>query len=446
MKLWIVMLVTLLCVIGLPLTGFAAPLDQDAPPAAEPSQEVEPVTVDAARPVTAIIDETYSYLATISPNGESIAWGKQSGKGKNRVLQFCLYEFETAAKNCADLSPDSFYGYPYQLQWSPDSRYLAFSENPVELANESDIWLLDTEEETFTNLTDDGLAGSWNSLISEGERAELDYLPMWHPADEEIYFWRIVPLGNLRFTIGIYRVGLDGEEAVLVRDLTADFADRVPLFQYEELFLDGMSALSPDGETVVVLMTSINDMGIFEHTLWSIDLVDPDAEPLLLADVEDFRSALPDWAQDFPPQAQGLAWTGDGAGIVVVVNSQVSASTPFQVYYYVDANGEEITPVVDFSGLEEVESYAEPAPGSDLPWRVYSPWTGSLSPAGDKLLLINDLGGVVALFTAPLPPTGELPMVSASADESQYSGTATASRGDGGKVLAYDLLLTISEE
>ena len=129
-----------------------------------------------------------------------------------------------------------------------------------------------------------------------------------------------------------------------------------------------------------------------------------------------------------------------------MANSAVGATMPFQVYYYVDSAGGGITPVVDFSGLEEMDSYSEPAPGSDLPWRVYSPWTGSLSPAGDKLLMVNDLGGTVALFTAPLPPTGDLPAVSASTDESPSSGVANSSRGEDGKVIAYGLLLNTVEE
>ena len=86
------------------------------------------------------------------------------------------------------------------------------------------------------------------------------------------------------------------------------------------------------------------------------------------------------------------------------------------------------------------------APGSELPWRAYSPWTGSLSPEGDMLLMINDLGGTVALFTATLPPTGDLPLVSASADESPSSGVANSSRGEGGKVTARGLLINITEQ
>jgi hypothetical protein len=57
-----------------------------------------------------------------------------------------------------------------------------------------------------------------------------------------------------------------------------------------------------------------------------------------------------------------------------------------------------------FSGLPDPEAYFEPAPDSDIPFRYFSPWTGSLSPQGNKLLMLNDLGGVMGLLAAPLPP------------------------------------------
>lgn len=431
---------------GLFTAAFISPATQGAPAPAAQTATNATVTVNSARPVVDVVGEKSAYLATVSPDGKYIAYGKQSGRGKDRVLQLCVFEFESAGKKCSDLSPDVFDGYPYQFQWSPDSNYIAFSENPVYIASESDIWLFDRAAGAFTNLTDDGLVGVWSYLKSEGKKPVLDYLPMWNSADSMIYFWRVVPLGNMRYTIGIYRIGVDGGAPELVRDLTADFAASLPYYQAEKIFLDGIAAVSPDGATVAVLMSSFDEMGATQQTLYAIDLADATAAPKQLAGMTEFSSAIPEWAQAFPPQAQGLSWTGDGKGVVVVVNTELNPSIPFQVYYYADADGSKVTPVVDFSGLTDYESYSEPATDSDLPWRAYSPWTASLSPKGDKLLMVNDLGGTVALFTAALPPTGALPVVSASTQESPSSGVATSSRGQDGKVLTYGLLMTIDEQ
>ncbi|MBK8051012.1 MAG: hypothetical protein IPK16_30295 [Anaerolineales bacterium] len=55
---------------------------------------------------------------------------------------------------------------------------------------------------------------------------------------------------------------------------TTTFADRLPMFDYEKIYLDGTSALSPDGETLAVLMTSFDEMHASERSLWTIDLTD----------------------------------------------------------------------------------------------------------------------------------------------------------------------------
>ena len=444
MKSWYVVLLSGLLAAILFTSGFASPLPVEGAPHAAPAQAGDGVALDSAAPVTQIVGEKNAYLATVSPDGQYIAYGKQSGKRRDRVLQLCVYEYEKATKQCYDLSPDDFNGYPYQFQWSPDSRYIAFSENPVQLGSESDIWLFDRESGAFSNLTDDGLVGAWSQFVGDSQPPMLDYLPMWHPSDGQIYFWRIAPLGNMRFTIGLYRIAPAGGDPEQVRDLTASFAAQAPLFDYEALFLDGVSAIAPAGDTVAALMSSVNDMGSYQQSLWLIDISGDDAAPQQLAGPDQFATAVPEWVY-YPPQAQGLIWTGDSAGIVVVANTSAGTMMPFQVYYYVDAASAEVTPLVDFSGLEEMDSYSDPAPGSDLPWRAYSPWTGSLSPQGDTLLMINDLGGTIALFSAPLPPTGDLPVVTASDDESPMNGSANASRGEGGKVIMYGLGLNISE-
>jgi hypothetical protein len=59
--------------------------------------------------------------------------------------------------------------------------------------------------------------------------------------------------------------------------------------------------------------------------------------------------------------------------------------TPFILFYHVDLGNGVVTPVVDFKNLADPEAYFEPAPGTNIPLRYYSPWTGSMSPKGDKL-------------------------------------------------------------
>ncbi|MFO7632484.1 MAG: hypothetical protein R6W76_08095, partial [Caldilinea sp.] len=91
-------LVSIVGILSLLLTGFAAPPTIEA----APTQDDSPVIVDTARPITEIINEKSAYLATVSPDGQYIAWGKQSGRGKDRVLQLCLFSAYAATHDAIE--------------------------------------------------------------------------------------------------------------------------------------------------------------------------------------------------------------------------------------------------------------------------------------------------------------------------------------------------------
>ncbi len=272
----------------------------------------------------------------------------------------------------------------------------------------------------------------------------LDYLPMWNQADGMIYFWRVVPQGNGVFTTGLYRIDPAGGEAEEVSDLTAALNNQVPFFDYQAIFLDSMSTIAPDGSKAAVVLASYGDAGYVELSVWTLDLAAADSAPTQILTQTDLGAAVPEWGLSFPATPNGLAWTADSNGLVVLALANTSSpQTPFQVFYYVDAASGTSTPVVDFSQLADYDAYFEMAPGTQVPWRFYSPWTASMAPDGSQLLMVNDLGGVVALLVAPLPPTGDLPSINASADESPMSGSTVSSRAADGKVIMYDLLLNL---
>ncbi|MFO7631663.1 MAG: hypothetical protein R6W76_03935, partial [Caldilinea sp.] len=201
----------------------------------------------------------------------------------------------------------------------------------------------------------------------------------------------------------------------------------------------------PDGAKLAAIVTAFDQFGAQQPNLWVFDLVDTDAAPIQAMSFADYQSAIPDWP-GIPAFPVGLSWTADSAAIVTVGFSNMGNSTPFMVFFYVDLASGSFTPVVDFSEIVDASEYFSTAPDSILPWRAYSPWTGSLSPSGDLLLMLNDLTGSMGLFTSPLPPTGDLPGVSTAADSSIASQVTRSSRADTGKMLIYGLLLTLVEE
>jgi len=394
-----------------------------------------PITVLSDRQLTEVLDENYPYFPTLSPDGSAIVYATQHRRDRS----LCVYTFENADVNCTT-PPEEFQDYPYALQWSPDSKLIAFTENPLQLANESDIWIYDVAAGTYTDITDDGVNGYYR-----GESGyTLDYLPMWNKADGELYFWRSVPdNATLTATRVLMKINASGGEPEVVRDLTSDTAQELITFDSEYWFLSGVSDLSPQGDKIAYLLTAPSDpYNSGDNGLWLVDLSTPDSTPKQLMTMDQFQAASAPF-QNLPATPVGLSWTGDGKAVVAAAFSNDTHS-PLQVFYYVDVESGEITPVVDFSQVPDLETlYGEPDEAG-LPMRYYSPWAAVISPSGNSLLMYNDLGGVPGMLQATLPPTGKPVAIYKGENSSTGMGTR-ASSGSDGKVLIYGEVLTTEQ-
>ena len=103
----------------------------------------------------------------------------------------CRYEIAASDLSCAPVDPREagFYPLPMQTAWSLDGTKIAMHEDAVMRAHESDLWVLDVETLTFSNLTDDGVYGSF--LRSGGKPYTIDTVPIWTP-DGDLYFFRLM--------------------------------------------------------------------------------------------------------------------------------------------------------------------------------------------------------------------------------------------------------------
>ena len=406
----------------------------------EPPSGESQVTVESVRAIPDLLNEKDAAFTAISPDGAQMVYAKTEGRFWNTTGNICVHTFANADKTCYEVPKDQYYGYMYSFVWSPDSTKVAFTENPIQLGYESDIWVFDAADGSMTNLTDDGVVGSW--AAAEPDSYVLDYLPMWDESTGDLYFWRSVPSGNLSISFELMKIPADGGEAEFVQDVSDALDGMVMTWDIEDYFLDGPSSLAPDGSKVAMVLQAFQDPYNDSRTgVWVLDV--GTGELTQVAAYEDLLRAVPTW-QEAPANGVATQWTGDSEGFVVLVISWTS-NLRLAVFYYFDAASGDMTPVVDFSGVPSYEALMT-APEDGISPRYYSPWTATVSPAGDKLFMLSDLAGVAGLLTIPLPPADVLPAVAGAAESYSSMGGARSSVAEDGKVVIYGFLLTTVEE
>lgn len=393
-----------------------------------------PLNIISEQRISDVVGVNRPAVATLSSTGAHVAWVQSEGAMWNREGQLCIYTFDSGTSTCV-AGPEGYQGFPYELAWSPDDSKIAFTENPVQLAAESDIWVYDVAAEAFTNLTDDGVTGGFTGL--EPGSFALDYFPMW-TADGQIYFWRTELQADQTTTFALHAIDAAGGEPTLLRDLTGLFPGEFLLFDNEDYFMDGVSALSPDGSKVALILTRLLAVDANDRNgLWVVETAG-EAEPIMLADSVAFQAAQPSWINP-PLRPRGLAWTGDSAGVVTFA-SNGNVQIPVTVLYYSSVDGSGLTPVVDFSGVADSGTYMTETDEFGLSMRFYAPWTAAMAPDGQTVLMYTNLGNLAGVMMASMPPTGEMP---APAFQSQYTQAGTSARSsssEDGKVLLSTIL------
>lgn len=135
-----------------------------------------------------------TYLA---PDGEHFA--------ALRGTSFCIYA-GTEQQNCIDLEASIGRIESETPRWSPDSRYLVFTEDFFRFFDDPDIWVWDTVANTVTDLTDDGV---YQLKLNGHTWKDIDVLPHWLP-DGRILFLRYNRIDDEFAAPDVYTINSDG--------------------------------------------------------------------------------------------------------------------------------------------------------------------------------------------------------------------------------------------
>ncbi|MBC7869335.1 MAG: hypothetical protein H7Y09_00740 [Chitinophagaceae bacterium] len=387
------------------------------------SAEIGLRVVDVQRMDTAFEEINYR-TAVISPNAEMIAWSDRDA--------VCLYTFTTDVSECSPLPPDLRLSNNIKLEWSPDNGWLVFTEDAFRNAHESDIWLFNVLGKSFLNRTEDRLYGGF---ISNGDQAALlDYEPIWNPVTGDLYFIRTIYDRSASTSIsqsGLYRIAADALffpiiEPELVLDLTGRILNEpFPVYPSPLHGLEGAAAISPNG-THLALLVRPNERRNAAQGVWVIDLQSGEITQLINQERDFANIGLPAYVSDTTSSGAEflrlttLSWANTGTGLVITLSNDFSSTDITEMAYYVDVATSDVTPIVDFSGIQDVADFIARTRDDGFPSRYDMPSApilvkgigGFMQPSQDIFLAfnfdpINQQSGVSAVI---LPPSGEEPV------------------------------------
>ena len=388
--------------------------------------------------------------ALISPDAATIVWDAGRSTG------LCLYTLVDAEVVCAPY-PDPLADI-YAPVWSPDSRYIAFTENLPRYLRESDIWIFTAADRVYTNRTDDGLTGTaFADDPATQQNALLDLTPTWSPNGDLYFFrskYREEDTANLLYRIPASDL-LGNSEPEQVLDFTAYADTPFPVYSrssgvpFSDDLLSGGAAVSPDRNQLAVLIRPA-DLAAPEWGVWLFDLEKMTATQILeLGGSLQQSNLLPKWSAAallFTPA--GLAWTPDGKGLLLVIRDGVQPEQVPPNVYYLDLASGALTPMVDISNLDQATfTTGKDADGYDF--RANMPVVPVLSPSGNALLytaLAEGLSPRLSLLPVPPPAGGATPIRLGALTGADLLPAATVSIGADGntiRLIMFGLLITL---
>ncbi|MBN9392499.1 MAG: PD40 domain-containing protein [Chloroflexi bacterium] len=260
--------------------------------------------------------------AFLSPDGAMLAVVDTSNK------QFCFYTIAGEKRACTPIRQSLEIN---SVVWSPDSRYLAYTDNFATYLQDPDIWLVDVAAGKATDLTEDNVSKYQLGEATPGAtKGDLDQFPVFAPDGKRLLFLRYSADGPV--TPHLFSIDLPGGKPSEVGEFEQSVGPANTLGY----------AISPNGKQIAyaVAMPKAADV---KNGLWLGDQTGKNT--LQLISSPDIKAAQPKLGVAYIVDA---AFSGDGKYISAL--ARLDAGEPLATYdqdnvYVFTAAGQRVTPV-----------------------------------------------------------------------------------------------------
>ncbi|MEQ8676829.1 MAG: hypothetical protein RLP44_32880 [Aggregatilineales bacterium] len=354
--------------------------------------------------------------ATLSPDGNLLAYEVDNALG------ICVYNFTDENTTCTPYPEEGENGErirlrrPTELKWSPDSRFIALTENSLIYLEDSDIWLFEIEEQRYINRTQDGYNGGI-VIDDEASGMPIDVLPTWSP-DGSLYFFRYISQNDDLITTQLFTipatggsfVGVlgEGERALSDEDPSevADYTDSTPepftFFNGNSGFsLSGAAEISPNGTQMALLMRPREPD---THEIWIVSLLDGSIVRRISTS-EISTLGLPEWAETRGFIPEGIIWISEDELVFNFANYSFGNDIGWTAYH-IDLITDKFTPVFDFASVPSQDDYMVGTQTDSGLVTYPRPRYGAVTPDRDYFLYMTAPNSVDGAALEALPILG----------------------------------------
>ena len=362
-----------------------------------------------------VVTNTLPHSATLSPDGNLLVYEGGDGPG------LCIYNFTNTRTTCT-LYPEADENgerirlrRPTELRWSPDSRFVALTENSLIYLEDSDIWLYDVEEQSYTNRTQDGYGGRI-IMDDESNGMPIDVLPTWSP-DGSLYFFRYIRYedvitsqlltipatgGSFAGVLGEGERALSDEDPLEVEDYTDSASDPFTFFNSNSGFsLSGAAEVSPDGTQMALLMRPREPD---THEIWIVSLLDGSIVRRISASGINVLG-LPEWAETRGFIPEGITWISEDELVFNFANYSFGTGIGWTAYH-IDLITDKFTPIFDFLNVPSQDDYFTGTQTGSGVFTYPMPRYAAVTPDGDYLLYVTSPGSIDGAALEALPVLG----------------------------------------